>query len=238
LIAPERAVRSFHAFGPKSGRHASVPSFSASASYSPLRTCQVAALVAGGGRLVEVDREAQLLADPPADGAGDRHAVVHAHAAHRHERAHVGAAVAGVGALVPAHVDQLAGAPHHPEGGLGDALGRADEGDHRAVRVGAGGDVQQADALDLLDHRRHRVDDAAVAALADVRHALDELVHGRHLGSLPGCRRPIAAVPGPAYATGAGTPGARAWPAVAAPTRARATRRRPAATPPARPSRS
>ncbi len=39
-------------------------------------------------------------------------------------------------------------------------------------------DVEQGDPLDLGDHGANSLDDGAVAALADVGHALDELLHG------------------------------------------------------------
>jgi hypothetical protein len=75
---------------------------------------------------------------------------------------------------VAAHVDQRCGFADALEGALEDRFGLADQGDDRAVRGGAGVDVQQADAVDAGDGGGDPVDDRAVAALAEVGNTLDD----------------------------------------------------------------
>jgi hypothetical protein len=80
-------------------------------------------------------------------------------------------------APVPRHVDQRGGLSDRAEGGFLDRLGSADERDDRAVRGGAGIDVQEHRARTGRDLGGDRVDDGAVASFAEIGDAFDEL-HG------------------------------------------------------------
>ena len=107
------------------------------------------------------------------DRARMRHRIGHAEMPQRHERHDVERADAPVHASVRAHVDGR-------EDGLGqrerrrlDGAGRAHEREHRAVMVGIGVDVGQPHARDAADGVAEALDDAAIAPLADVRHALE-----------------------------------------------------------------
>jgi hypothetical protein len=82
-----------------------------------------------------------------------------------------------VGAVVIPHVDELGGTLHSPESRLADRLGRADEGDDRAVRVGTRVDVQQRDAGHGLDGVGDLPDERLVTPFGKVRHALDDPFH-------------------------------------------------------------
>ena len=80
--------------------------------------------------------------------------------------------------FVAAHVDQF-GRPFHPdESRLDDLLGRADEGDDRAVRRFARIDVQDLHAARPLDRFDDPADHLLVASLAEIGDALhDSLFH-------------------------------------------------------------
>ena len=132
---------------------------------------------------VEVDGDAQLRRRAPAELVGEGHAVVHRHARDRHERDDVHRAHAGVLALLRPHVDPLPGHSRRREGALDDGLGRADERVDGPVRGGAGVHVEQRAPGRRADRVGDRVDHGPVAALREVRHALDELPHGH-----PCCR--------------------------------------------------
>ena len=140
---------------------------------------QICPLGRRGRRLVEIDGNRQFLADPPADLPGDLGAVLHRHALDRDEGAHVGRAHPGMRAVVPAHVEHLRRLGDGLEGRFGDRLGRADEGDHRAVGVPAGVHVQQFDALDGLDGIGDLLDFGRVFSFREIGHALDDFPRHR-----------------------------------------------------------
>jgi hypothetical protein len=79
---------------------------------------------ARGGVLVEIDRDAELITDAFAQPMRERGAIFHRDARDRHERDHVGRALARVGAGVAGHVDTLGGAADQPEGGSCRPRGR------------------------------------------------------------------------------------------------------------------
>ena len=142
---------------------------------------QISPLGQGGGRLVEIDRNLQLLADPPADLMGDFGAVLDRHALDRHERADVGRAHPRMLAVLATHVDHLRRGGDCLEGRLGNRLGRADEGDHRPVGIPAGIDVQQLDALDRLDRVGDLLDYGGVLSFREIGYALDDFPRHRNV---------------------------------------------------------
>jgi hypothetical protein len=103
---------------------------------------EVAALGPGGRLLVEINRDAQLLPDAPTDLTGDRGALLHRHSRDGDKGDDVGGTETRMRAVVLPHIDKLGGTLHRPERRLADRLGRADEGDDGAVRVGARVHVQ------------------------------------------------------------------------------------------------
>ena len=80
-------------------------------------------------------------------------------------------------ALVAGHVDVGGGLPRHANGRLGDGIGRTDKGIDRPVGIGTGIDVEERDLIHGAYGRRNRLNRLAIAALRDIRHALDELPH-------------------------------------------------------------
>ena len=150
-VAPLRAL---NFASPKSGAKSGVLQFLGQRLVLALADVGKAHAFGTGRRLaVQVDRDAQLLADPPAQPPGQLDAVLHGGTLHRHEGADVGGAHARVLALVLGHVDQLGRLADQPEGGLDDGVRRPGEGDHRAVGGRAGIDVQQHRPLGLRNHR-------------------------------------------------------------------------------------
>ena len=149
---------------------------------------QVLALGAGGGFLVQVDRDAQLAAHAAPQAAGDLHAVRHAHARDGHERHHVGGADAGVLAGVLVQVDQLGGFGDGAEGGFFHGCRRPDEGDHGAVVVQVRVAVEQAHLGDGGDRLGDRFDHFGAAGFGDIDDRFDKgdghrMLGDRELGS-------------------------------------------------------
>ncbi len=138
---------------------------------------QVAALRPRRRPLVQVDRDPQLLADPPAHPTGQLDALLHRHARDRHERADVRGAEARVRALVLPHVDHLGGTPDGAERGFGDRVRRPDERHDRTVGVPSRIDVQGADPGDTGDRVGDLFDGRVITALGEIRYALDDLLH-------------------------------------------------------------
>ena len=136
------------------------------------------AAVVGPRRVaVEVDGDAQLGGRPPAELVREGHAVVHRHARHRNEGADVHRADPGVLALLRPHVDPEAADARGGERALDHGRGLSDEGVDGAVRGRAGVHVEQGAPGRRPDRVGDRVDHGPVAALREVRHALDELSH-------------------------------------------------------------
>ena len=91
--------------------------------------------------------------------------------------ADVHGAHAGMGPRVLRHVDQFVGLVRGFQRGIRHGLGRADKRVDRAVRVGAGVDVEQLHVCDALDRIGNRVDDRAVPALREIRDAFHQPGH-------------------------------------------------------------
>ena len=96
------------------------------------------------------------------------------HAAHRHERDHVGRAHPRVTTFVLGHVDPLDGDGRPGQRAAPDRVGVAQHGRVEPVVVGVGLGVDDASArhVQRLDDR---VDDVRAPALAEVRHHAVEL---------------------------------------------------------------
>ncbi len=139
---------------------------------------EIAPLGPAGGRLVEVDRNAELVADPPSHLTRELDAVVHrGAAANGHEGADVHRAHPRVRAFVTRHVDSRGGDGRRLEGGFGHGLRGADEREHGPVGLATRVHVEQHGAVDRRDRAGQRIEDRLVAALREVRYALDDL-HG------------------------------------------------------------
>jgi len=128
--------------------------------------------------LVAIGRNPQFAGDAFGQPARQRGALLERDARNGNERQDVGGPHAGVRPFVAAHVDQF-GRPFHPgESRLDDLLGRADEGDDRAVRRFARIDVQDLHAARPLDRFDDPADHLLVASLAEIGDALhDSLFH-------------------------------------------------------------
>ena len=80
-------------------------------------------------------------------------------------------------AVMLGHVDELGGFLDDLEGGFEDGLGLSYESDDSAVGGLAGVNVEEFDAIDLLNLGSNLIDNIHVAAFADIRHAFNELFH-------------------------------------------------------------
>ena len=78
--------------------------------------------------------------------------------------------------VVFAHVDQLGGLSRGADGGLDDRVGCAYNGDHCAICGLAGIDVEQTDAFHSFNLVGDLFDEGEVAAFAEVRDTLDQLL--------------------------------------------------------------
>ncbi len=96
---------------------------------------QVASFGTRCSLFVQIDRDAQLGADPLAQPAGKRYAVVHRRPLHRDKGHDVGRPHAWVGAAVVVHVDELSCAGNTLESGLERCFWRANQRHHRAVVI-------------------------------------------------------------------------------------------------------
>ena len=134
---------------------------------------QALALRAGRRPRVQVDRDPELgrraFGEPPRH----RHALVHRHVPHRHERHDVGRPHPRVLARVLRQVDALGGDAHRAEGGLRSRVGAGHEREHRAVVRRIDLHVEQAHAGDARDGRPQRVEGRGVTALGEVGDAFD-----------------------------------------------------------------
>ena len=84
--------------------------------------------------------------------------------------------------MMVAHVDDLCGFLCSTESGFADSRRLAHEGDDGAVGGFARVDVEQADAVHRLNSVCNLFDNAHVAALTEVRHALNDLFFLCHIG--------------------------------------------------------
>ena len=138
---------------------------------------QIAAFGLEGGILVAVDGDVQLLAQAFAQFVGIFHHLFHSDVADGDEGAHIGGTLAGMGAVVVAHVDEFSGFLHHAESGLACLFGLAHKGDDGAVGGLAGIYIKEFYSLDLLNLGGDLVNDIHVASFADIGDALDKLFH-------------------------------------------------------------
>ena len=92
---------------------------------------------------VEVDGNVKLASDTLAEAAGQVDTVIHGHAGDRDEGDDIDGTDARMRTAVRGHVDQLDSFAHELERPLQHGLRLADEGDDRAIGIGAGIDVEQ-----------------------------------------------------------------------------------------------
>ena len=93
---------------------------------------------AAGGLLIQIDGKLQLPAHALAQAPGQLRAVLHGHAFHGNEGAHIAGAHAWVRTAVTAHIQHGESLLDAPEGGLHHGIRIAHEGHHRTVGVGTG----------------------------------------------------------------------------------------------------
>jgi hypothetical protein len=84
-------------------------------------------------------------------------------------------------ALMVVEIDQAGGDGDRLKGGLADLSQGADKGDHGAIVVGIGADIEQAGAGDGADGVGDGVVDGGVTAVAEIGYAFNELGHGKTL---------------------------------------------------------
>ena len=135
---------------------------------------QVRPFRAGRRPLVEVDGDAELVADPASECLGERDAVVHRGALQRNERADVRRTDARVLTLVRGEVDELLRLGDAAESGLDGHVGRCDERDDRPVVAGVRRHIEDRDPRCGRDRVPDGVDDLGAATLGEVGDALDE----------------------------------------------------------------
>ena len=79
-------------------------------------------------------------------------------------------------ALMISHIDRFSRTSDPQKRALGDCIGVARKGDHRAVRVGALIHAQHAD-ISTRNRLDDRIDDPLVTTLAEVRYTFDQVRH-------------------------------------------------------------
>ena len=136
---------------------------------------QVLALRAEGCSLIAVARDAQLRGNALGQLAGQCGTLLQGDAADGNQRQHIGSADTGMGAMMAAHVYQLARRLHGTESGLADSLRLADKGDDGAVGGLAGVYVEQQHALDTFHSTGYLFDDFWIAPFAEIRYAFNKL---------------------------------------------------------------
>ena len=104
---------------------------------------KVGAFRAGGGFLVQIDRDIQFPANAVPQAARHLDALFHADIGYGHKRHHVCSTQAWVGTAVLVKVDQPGGCPDGPECRFFDWRRWAGECDHAAVMIGVGTVVKQ-----------------------------------------------------------------------------------------------
>ncbi len=138
---------------------------------------KVLALGCERGCLVAVCGYVEFFGNSFRELAGQFGALLKSNAAHRNEGANVGGTHAGVSAMVLAHVDKLGCLAHAAYSGIKNRLGLTYESNNRAVSSLARIDIEQAYFPTLLNLGCNRVDNGAVAALAEIGHAFNNLSH-------------------------------------------------------------
>ncbi len=125
-------------------------------------------------RLVQEDRQAEVVGQRGADAARQQGAPLEGGGANGHEGTHVERPETGVRAVVSAHVDSRGDDLRQGEGRVADGLCGPDEGEDGAVRIGAAVHVQQPHPVGPRHRSRKGRHDVRVAALRHVRDARDE----------------------------------------------------------------
>ena len=117
-----------------------------------------------------------------ADASRQRDTTLEGGRPHRYERTHVERSEAGMGAVMPTHVEPRGHAVREGDRRVADRFRRPDDGEDGAVRIGAAVHVQQPHAV----HPRHGgsegCDHVRIAALGHIRYAGDERLF-RHAGA-------------------------------------------------------
>ena len=143
-----------------------------------------------GERPVQEDRHAELVTEPPRDGARDRFGGRGILSSKRHDRDDVGRPDPWMNAVVPLQVDRRPRRRHTCDEPVLETSIVADQREHRPVviRVDVGIEEPRARRPECASHG---VDDVGIAPLRDVRHGLERM----HLPTLEIVREPTA----PAY---------------------------------------
>jgi len=95
----------------------------------------------------------------------------------RNEGANIGGPEPGVLTVVMPHINHFRCLFNGPEGGFAHGIGRAHEGDHRAVGGLAGINIKQLYAFHLFDLGGDLADDLHVPSLAEIGDTFNELFH-------------------------------------------------------------
>ncbi len=127
--------------------------------------------------LVAVGRYAEFVAHTLGELARQFCALLESDSAHGNKRAYVGGTHAGMRSVMVAHVDKLSGLSDSAESGLAHSLRLTDKSNYSTVGGLAGIHVQQTHFSTLFNLSCDCVDHGAVAAFAEIRHALYNLFH-------------------------------------------------------------
>ena len=77
-----------------------------------------------------------------------------------------------------AHIDELGCFFYSPKSGLYHSVRTADKCHHRAVRACARIDIEQRNTLYRFNRIRDLPNDIRIAPFREIRHALDQFLHG------------------------------------------------------------
>ena len=143
-----------------------------------------------GERPVQEDRHAELVSEPPRDGARDRLGGRGIHTSKRHHRDDVGRSDPRMNPVVPPEVDRCPRRSHACDEPVLESSIVAEQREHRPVVIRVDVGVEESRAR-RPEGASHGVDDGGVPPLRDVRHGLERM----HLPTLEIVREPTA----PAY---------------------------------------
>ena len=138
---------------------------------------QVDAVGSRGGCLIQIDGDAQLLADPAAELLRQHHAFGHLHIAERHERHDIGRADARMRPAMLLKIDVRGRGLDRVEHRRHHRLGRRDQGEHRAVVIFIALDIQQLHVGVRAQCVSNRFEHFGAPPLAKVGDTLDEPLH-------------------------------------------------------------
>ena len=130
--------------------------------------------------LIAIARNIEFVSNALGELARNLGTLLKRNSAHGYNGQHIGSAYTRMSAVLLAHINKLCGLAHSPEGCLHHICRLAHEGYDSTVGSLAWVDIKQFHTLDALYCVRYLTDYAHVAAFAEIRHTLYNLLHFCH----------------------------------------------------------